>query len=83
MASRPVEPGDPAPDFTLTADDFSKVTLSELRGQPSCWCSCPWRSARRATFIIDAEGVVIEVFRSDELKVPRDASEDLAALQRL
>jgi len=29
-----VEPGDKAPDFTLAADDGSKVKLSSLRGQP-------------------------------------------------
>ncbi|HEY8022599.1 MAG TPA: thioredoxin-dependent thiol peroxidase [Thermoanaerobaculia bacterium] len=29
-----IEEGDPAPDFTLSADDGSKVTLSALRGKP-------------------------------------------------
>src|SRR5262245_58052646 len=29
-----IEPGEPAPDFTLTADDGSKVKLSKLRGAP-------------------------------------------------
>ena len=28
-----LKPGDPAPDFTLTADDGSQVTLSGLRGK--------------------------------------------------
>jgi thioredoxin-dependent peroxiredoxin len=28
-----LSPGDPAPDFTLTADDDSSVTLSDLRGR--------------------------------------------------
>lgn len=28
-----LEPGDPAPDFTLEADDGSTVTLSDLRGE--------------------------------------------------
>ena len=32
MADR-LAPGDPAPDFTLTADDGSQVTLSGLRGR--------------------------------------------------
>jgi thioredoxin-dependent peroxiredoxin len=29
-----LEPGHPAPDFTLPADDGSKVKLSQLRGKP-------------------------------------------------
>lgn len=29
-----IQEGQPAPDFTLTADDGSKVTLSALRGKP-------------------------------------------------
>lgn len=29
-----IEVGQPAPDFTLQADDGSQVTLSSLRGQP-------------------------------------------------
>ncbi len=28
-----LRPGDPAPDFTLPADDGSEVTLSKLRGK--------------------------------------------------
>jgi peroxiredoxin Q/BCP len=28
-----LSPGDPAPDFTLTSDDESSVTLSDLRGR--------------------------------------------------
>ena len=29
-----IEPGQPAPDFTLTADDGSKVHLADLKGSP-------------------------------------------------
>jgi len=29
-----IQEGQPAPDFTLTADDGSNVTLSALRGKP-------------------------------------------------
>lgn len=29
-----IQEGQPAPDFTLTADDETTVTLSALRGQP-------------------------------------------------
>jgi len=29
-----IEPGQKAPDFTLSADDGSQVTLSRLRGKP-------------------------------------------------
>jgi len=33
MSENRLSPGDDAPDFTLTADDGSTVTLSELRGR--------------------------------------------------
>ena len=33
MSEHRLSPGDDAPDFTLTADDGSTVTLSELRGR--------------------------------------------------
>ncbi|MBY9076585.1 thioredoxin-dependent thiol peroxidase [Nocardioides sp. WL0053] len=33
MSEKRLSPGDDAPDFTLTADDGSTVTLSELRGR--------------------------------------------------
>lgn len=33
MAEHRLAPGDTAPDFTLTADDGSQVSLSSLRGQ--------------------------------------------------
>jgi len=32
-AENKLKPGDPAPDFTLPADDGSEVTLSKLRGR--------------------------------------------------
>ena len=32
-ASARLEPGQQAPDFTLSADDGSEVTLSQLRGK--------------------------------------------------
>jgi peroxiredoxin Q/BCP len=33
MSETRLSPGDPAPDFTLPADDGSSVTLSDLRGR--------------------------------------------------
>jgi thioredoxin-dependent peroxiredoxin len=33
MSENRLSPGDPAPDFTLSADDGSTVSLSELRGR--------------------------------------------------
>jgi peroxiredoxin Q/BCP len=33
MSENRLSPGDPAPDFTLPADDGSSVTLSDLRGR--------------------------------------------------
>lgn len=39
--------------------------------------------ARRATFVIDAGGVVRDVIRSEQLRTPRDPAQYLGALARL
>ncbi len=91
--ARPVKVGEPAPDFTLTLLDGSKVTLADLKGQVivlnfwATWCGpCKKELPLLDTYYDIQKGFGLRVFAvedQDEASIPMARLKPLLAKIRM